>query len=176
MPYFGQETVRAGAGEGPLTDAAYLEARATSARDSRGAEGIDAALQASTSSTRSSRRRMAPAWLTDPSTATTSPAQRYGAGGGRRLPEHHGADGRQPRPAGRHRRSWAGVERGDADRTRLRLRAGDARTPARRASSATVDSAGPAARRPADGSASMPGVVSRLCLRTISIAISSDCS
>ena len=45
MPYFGQELFEQAAGEGPLTDPAYVDALATCRRLSRG-EGIDAVMDA----------------------------------------------------------------------------------------------------------------------------------
>jgi amidase len=63
MPYFGQELFEQTVEKGPLTDAAYLDALATSGRLARD-EGLDAAFAASGASVLVGPTN-APAWLTD---------------------------------------------------------------------------------------------------------------
>jgi amidase len=63
MPYFGQELFEQAVAKGPLTDAAYLEALATSGRLARD-EGLDVAF-AESGATVVVGPTNAPAWLTD---------------------------------------------------------------------------------------------------------------
>lgn len=64
MPYFGQELFAQAQAKGPLTDKAYIQARAK-ARRLAGPEGIDAALKAQHLDALVAPS-MSPAWLTDP--------------------------------------------------------------------------------------------------------------
>jgi amidase len=64
MPYFAQEIFEQAQAKGPLTDAAYIEAR-TKARRLAGPEGLDAALKAQQLDALIAPA-MSPAWLTDP--------------------------------------------------------------------------------------------------------------
>ena len=117
---------------GRSTTHGYLEALAKNQRLAR-AEGIDAvmdehkldALVAPTGG---------PAWTTDLVNGDHFTGGSSTARGGRRLSEHHRAGGIRLRAAGGHLVLRPRLERADAAQARLRVRAGDAATAARRGS------------------------------------------
>ncbi|HJR72335.1 MAG TPA: amidase [Luteimonas sp.] len=77
MPYFAQELFEKAQAKGPLTDAAYIEAR-TKARKLAGPEGIDAALKSQKLDALIAPS-MSPAWLTDPINGDHFTGAGYGA-------------------------------------------------------------------------------------------------
>lgn len=77
MPYFAQELFEKAQAKGPLTDAAYIEAR-TQARKLAGPEGIDAALKSQRLDALIAPS-MSPAWLTDPVNGDHFTGAGYGA-------------------------------------------------------------------------------------------------
>ncbi len=77
MPYFAQELFEKAQAKGPLTDAAYIEAR-TKARKLAGPEGIDAALKSQKLDALIAPS-MSPAWLTDPVNGDHFTGAGYGA-------------------------------------------------------------------------------------------------
>ena len=122
MPYFGQEMFEQANAKGPLDDPAYLDARATRRGAWRAPEGIDAALKAQHLDALIAPA-MSPAWLTDLVLGDHFVGAGYGAAAVAGYSEPHRADGRQPRPADRHRVHRAGVERSEAAVDRLCVRA-----------------------------------------------------
>ena len=121
MPFFGQEILLMAEKKGPLTSAAYRTARATCLQRATTA-GIDAVM---------TRYRLdaivaptgSPAW-TGPRQRRPLPRRELDARRGRRLSEHHRARRRGARSAGRlvvHRPT---LERSQADRAGVRIRAG----------------------------------------------------
>lgn len=77
MPFFAQEIFDKAQAKGPLSDAAYIEAR-TKARKLAGPEGIDAALKAQKLDALIAPA-MSPAWLTDPINGDHFTSAGYGA-------------------------------------------------------------------------------------------------
>ncbi len=77
MPWFGQEIFEQAQAKGPLTDRAYIAARAK-ARRLAGPEGIDAALAAQRLDALAAPA-MSPAWLTDPVNGDHFTGAGYGA-------------------------------------------------------------------------------------------------
>ncbi|MCL1634346.1 amidase [Luteimonas sp. SX5] len=77
MPYFAQEIFEKAQAKGPLSDAAYIEAR-TKARKLAGPEGIGAALKANKLDALIAPS-MSPAWLTDPISGDHFTGAGYGA-------------------------------------------------------------------------------------------------
>ncbi len=77
MPYFAQELFEKAQAKGPLTDAAYIEAR-TKARKLAGPEGIEAALKSQKLDALIAPS-MSPAWLTDPVNGDHFTGAGYGA-------------------------------------------------------------------------------------------------
>jgi len=77
MPYFAQELFEKAQAKGPLSDAAYIEAR-TKARKLAGPEGIDATLKANKLDALIAPS-MSPAWLTDPVNGDHFTGAGYGA-------------------------------------------------------------------------------------------------
>ena len=92
MPYFGQDIFEQAEAKGPLTDKAYLDALAKCAA-ARADGGIDA--RDGRAAARRHRRPDGRPGVGDRSRQRRSLQRRqFVAGGGRRLPEHHGAGGR----------------------------------------------------------------------------------
>lgn len=77
MPYFAQELFEKAQAKGPLSDAAYIEAR-TKARKLAGPEGIDATLKSNKLDALIAPS-MSPAWLTDPISGDHFTGAGYGA-------------------------------------------------------------------------------------------------
>jgi amidase len=77
MPWFAQELFEKAQAKGPLTDAAYIEAR-SKARKLAGPEGIDAALKSNKLDALIAPS-MSPAWLTDPLNGDHFTGAGYGA-------------------------------------------------------------------------------------------------
>ena len=133
MPFFGQELLLSAEKKGPLTTPAYRAALAKCRALAR-AQGIDAVMHAIQA--RRARRADRRPGVDDRSRQRRSLQRReLDAGGGRGLSEHHRAGRRGLRPAGGHVVHRQGVDGAEADRARLRVRAGD-QAPA----SATVQS------------------------------------
>ena len=121
MPYFGQDIFVKAQARGPLTDKAYLTARAKARRLSR-AEGLDLVF--------TSKKVDAllapsggPAWLTDLGEWRLRHGRQLRASSGLRLPEHHRPGRLRARPAGRCLVRRPGLVGRSPDRHRPRLRA-----------------------------------------------------
>ena len=107
--YFGQEMFEQAQAKGPL-DRRGLPRRPRQIAALAGPQGIDAALKAQQLDALVAPAG-APAWLTDPVNGDHFTGARLWRRRGRGLSEHHRADGRRARPAGRHRVPGRGVER-----------------------------------------------------------------
>ena len=171
MPIFGQEIFEKAQAKGALTDAAYLKARAD-ARRLAGKDGLLAALDKNNLDALIAPS-MSPAWPTDHVLGDHFVGAGYGVAAVAGTPSITVPMGDVGGLADRTGVHGPRLQRARTARLRLRLRAG---TKARKPPSTCRPSSPDARLRTADRDSGLGRCGQPDCLRTISIAISSDCS